>query len=77
MSFAMIQRHPWDKWFRTRRFTLIHGRDYKCQPHGMAVQVRQQAGMRGLSASISVVGKRMTVFTQEKGRRGLRGRKRR
>lgn len=44
--------HPWNRWFRKKRFVLRHGVDFTSMPHCMAVQVRNQAIKRGKRASI-------------------------
>ena len=49
-----VTQHPWDRWFRKRRFRLLRGRDYTCMTHCMSVQVRAAAIKRGLRASVMV-----------------------
>lgn len=49
-----VAKYPWDRWFRQQQFTLVRGVDYTCQPHGMAVLVRNTAGHRGLRVSVKI-----------------------
>lgn len=48
----MAVRYNWDKWFSRNSFTLTRGKDFECQPHGMAQQIRNAAAPRGLTVSI-------------------------
>lgn len=54
---TQVKRYPWEKWFKKRRkFTLVKGKDFNCQPHGMAQQIRSRCRRQTppLSANISV-----------------------
>lgn len=57
------QRHPWDRWFSKKSFTLVKGKDFACQPHGMAQAVRNAAAMDKFrkSVSIHIEGETITV----------------
>lgn len=47
--------YPWDKWLsRRREYLLFRGKDYTCQSHGMAQQIRNKASEAGLSVSIYI-----------------------
>ena len=48
------KRHPWDKWFKRKRFKLIAGKHYDCMTHSMAQQVRNAAFDRGIEVSITI-----------------------
>ena len=47
-------RHPWDEWFKRKRFTLKRGVDFSGMPHAMAVQVRDAATARDYSVSVKI-----------------------
>lgn len=49
-----LPRHPWDKWFKRKRFTLTRGKDFSGMPHAMSVQVRNAAQKRGYSVSVKI-----------------------
>jgi len=51
---AAIVRYPWDRWFKRRRFRLQYGRDYRCLPHSMGVQVRSAAYKRGVHVKVEI-----------------------
>ncbi|MCK9568781.1 hypothetical protein M0R72_07565 [Candidatus Pacearchaeota archaeon] len=48
------RRYPWNAWFKKRRVLIKHKKDFDCQPHGMAQQIRNEACKRGISVSISI-----------------------
>jgi hypothetical protein len=48
------QWHPWEKWFSQKKFTLIRGKDFACQPHGMAQAIRNAAASDRFRLSISL-----------------------
>ena len=62
---AKQKRHPWDKWFGYRQFALKKGRQYTCQSHTMAQQVRNAAAERDMKVSIRILGDRITVIVKE------------
>ncbi len=62
--------HPWDRWFKRKSFRLLRGRDYKCQPHSMMVQIRTQALRRGLKVMVGVDEKLITVEVVKKKKKG-------
>ena len=57
--------YPWTKWFNLRgtmkRITLKHGKDFFCQPHGMASLIRNKASKQGLAAAIHIAGNILSV----------------
>lgn len=58
--------YPWELWFKMNEFTLRRGRDYNCQVHGMAVQIRQRAKDRGLRVSVLTQGDSLHVTVLER-----------
>jgi hypothetical protein len=55
-------KYPWDHWFRARRkFLLIRGQDYDCQPHSMGVMIRAAAYARKVRTSVSIYDEKITV----------------
>jgi hypothetical protein len=54
-----LQRYPWDKWFKARKVSIVKGKDYKCQTHGMMQQIRNEASKRCIGVSISIDGNRI------------------
>lgn len=59
-------RHPWEKWFSKKTFTLTQGVDYHGRTNAMIQQVRNQAGKTpyGLRVSVDVANdeKSFTVY---------------
>jgi hypothetical protein len=53
--------YPWDHWFKRRRFNLVRGNHYNCQPHSMAVLVRINAARRGIKVSVKISEGVLTV----------------
>lgn len=59
--------YPWDRWFKKLssmpdgRMVLARNRDYHCQSHGMAQQVRNAASGRGLSVTVETREKSLIV----------------
>lgn len=53
--------YPWSKWFGRKRFQLVRGKHYHCQPHSMSVQVRNAAANRGLWVSVRIREGLLTV----------------
>ena len=47
------RRYPWDDWFANCYFELVRGIDYNGRTDTMMVQIRTQAGKRGLKVSVS------------------------
>lgn len=47
-------KHPWDKWFKRKRFTLTRGKEFSGMPHAMAAQARAAAAKRKLSISVRI-----------------------
>lgn len=48
--------YNWDKWFSKRQFTIRQGKDFQCQVHGMASQIRCKASKRGVLVSLRIDG---------------------
>lgn len=65
MSKKKPVRYPWNKWFRRRKFTLVRGKHFHCQPHSMSVQVRNAAAARDLWSSVLIEEDTLTVKTGE------------
>lgn len=53
--------YPWARWLERKRLRLIQGRDYHCQPHGMASQIRAYARRNGLRSHICIYEGYITV----------------
>jgi|TARA_R110002110_G_scaffold145775_3_gene335326 hypothetical protein len=54
--------YPWDRWFaRKTKLTLHRGKDFECQPHGMAQQFRKQAAKRDVTIEIHIDDEKMVV----------------
>ena len=56
--------YPFDDWFLAcarGAVVLRRGRDYACQTHGMAQQVRQAAFTRGITLRIEIDGDTIRV----------------
>jgi hypothetical protein len=50
------RKYPWEKWFnRRRRYKLVRGQDFTCQPHSMSVQIRAAAHLYGVRVSVSIL----------------------
>ena len=60
-------RYPWAEWFKKRSFTLKHGVDFHCLPHGMAMSARHAAKRANLSISVEIGVDMITirVFTKD------------
>lgn len=56
-----FKHHPWDLWFRMKRFRLLQGYEYFCEPSSMAVEVRAAAAKRQLKVSVYIRGPRILV----------------
>lgn len=56
MSNVRHVPYKWDKWFSKRQFTLQQGKDFQCQVHGMASQIRSKACKRGILVSLRIDG---------------------
>lgn len=54
-------RYPWAKWFKAREFTLVKGRDYLIEPHGMRGMVYNRASALGMSVRLTLRGDTITV----------------
>lgn len=54
-------RHPWDKWFKKRKFRLTRGVHFDGMPHAMSVQVRSAARDRDIRVSVTINGDTLTV----------------
>jgi len=67
-------RYPWDEWFAVDGFTIRHGREYSCMPHGMVQNVRRAAAARGLSVSVSIEADGLITVTVRGPARGPAGR---
>lgn len=71
------QKYPWQRWIpaalidgpqRTKTLTLVRGKDFACQPHGMAQMIRNRISRRGypLNVSVDVREKSLTVVLERK-----------
>ncbi len=58
-------RHPWDKWFKKRKFRLVRGPDFQGMPHAMSVQVRSAALDRDIQVSVTIEGDTLTVTRRD------------
>jgi len=52
----MKRLYPWKKWMNRKRLVLVRGRDFSCQPHGMACQIRNAAVRYNRRVSITING---------------------
>jgi hypothetical protein len=58
-------RYPWHRWLsRQNRLTLVHGKDFGCQPHSMAQQCRNAALQLGVQLSIRINGDTLTIINK-------------
>ena len=62
----LVNRYPWEKWFTKKGkkdgiFHLKRGREFTCQPHSMAQQVRNAAAARRVKVSIVIDGDQLSV----------------
>lgn len=51
------EQHPWPRWFEAlekKSLVLLRGKDFSCQPHSLAMQIRQRAAQRKLKCSIRI-----------------------
>ena len=52
--------YPWDRWFN--KTTTIHRhKDFDCQVHSMAAQIRNKACKHGLRVSLRIVENSITI----------------
>lgn len=59
--------YPWDKWLKPgKRTVLVQGKDFmpSAQPHSMGQMLRTRAFRRGLSVSVSIQGRTVTVYVR-------------
>lgn len=64
----LARRYPWTEWLSLARFSLLRGRDYDCQPHGMGQMVRNRAFQKGLRAEVHIrEGGRIDVTLSKEG----------
>ena len=57
-------RYPWGRWLKRKRLVLVKGRDFDCQPHSMAQQVRNAAARANIPSSklsVFIDGEKVTV----------------
>lgn len=54
-------KYPWKVWFKRKRYILLKGKHFHCQPHSMAQLVRNQAHRRNRRVSISIDGDEVTI----------------
>lgn len=61
-------KYPWTKWFAytPRKLTLIKGKHFNCEPHGMAQQIRNKAAQYRVIVSIRIEKQFLTVKITEK-----------
>jgi len=53
MAARYNAKYPWNRWLnRKQKLTLRRGVDYHCQPHSMAVMIRNAAAVRGVRVSV-------------------------
>lgn len=70
------QKYPWQRWIptalvegsqRSKTLTLVRGKDFKCQPHGLAQMIRNRVSRRGYPLDVSIqVGEKSLVVTFER-----------
>lgn len=53
--------YPWKKWFSVKQKTLTKGKDFTCQPHSMAQQVRNAARKYGKTVSVFIEDETVTI----------------
>ena len=54
--------YPWPEWLRAgQEITLVKGKHFTCQGHGLAQQFRRRAAAVGLKVSISVTDEALIV----------------
>lgn len=44
--------YPWERWFRKKQFTLMHGQHFQCTLSGMTINIRQAARRHGVRVRI-------------------------
>jgi hypothetical protein len=66
---ARGSRHPWDRWFAAGRFTARRGEDFAGRTDTFILQVRQQAGRRGVGVKVRVSGDGSEVRVEVRERR--------
>ena len=59
-------QYDWDRWFSRKSFRLVQGRDFTCELHGMASQIRNKASQRKLKVSLKIADGVITVTNGEK-----------
>jgi hypothetical protein len=47
--------YRWEEWFSRPKFSLVRDKHFHCQPHSMAVMVRQQAAKHGIRVSVRIL----------------------
>ena len=65
-SYAPLPRYPWKQWFSKRSFRVERHREFECQPHSMAAQIRAQAASRGVHVAISIEEDVITVIIRDR-----------
>lgn len=53
--------YPWKKWFSAKQKILTKGKDFACQPHSMAQQVRNAARKYGKTVSVFIEDETVTI----------------
>jgi hypothetical protein len=47
-------RYPWQQWLSQERLTLVKGKDFQCQTHGMITQLRSAGFRYNVSLTLAV-----------------------
>lgn len=57
--------YQWEKWFKSKKFTLKKGKDYECLTHSIAQQCRNAAFRYGYLVSIKVFENKIEVICKK------------
>lgn len=70
------QKYPWQRWIppalidgsqHTKTITLVRGKDFRCQPHGMAQMIRNRISRRGYPLTLNIdISEKSLVVTFER-----------
>ena len=63
------RKYPWEEWFAKAKFKLRQGKDFDCNPHVMAQQIRNAATKytidgKDVRVSIYVDQKQLTIYVR-------------
>ena len=59
-------RYPWALWFKRGTFTLIQGRDYLIEPHGMRGMIYNRASALGVRVRLTMAGGTITARVEDR-----------